>query len=277
MKLLSFTAGGSDRVGLLSGSGVIDLTAHLGLSHLPEAFARRAEIEALAGSPPDFAADAIRYLPAVPRPERIFCIGLNYRSHLAETGREAGPEPMIFTRFASSQAGHGQPLIRPRVSDHFDFEGELAVIIGRDCRHVPQDKAWEVIGGYACYNDGSVRDWQKHTSQFIPGKNFPQTGGFGPWVVTPDEIADITQASLVTRLNGQEMQRAVISDLVFDIPRLISYCSTFSPLSAGDVIVTGTTGGIGAARKPPVWMKPGDTVEVEIAGLGTLVNTIADE
>ncbi|MCW5720357.1 MAG: fumarylacetoacetate hydrolase family protein [Devosia sp.] len=277
MKLLSFVADGSERVGLLSGAGVIDLTARLGLSQLPEAFARKSEIEALDLSQADFNADAITYLPAVTKPERIFCIGLNYRSHLLETGREAGPEPMIFTRFASSQAAHGQPLIRPKVSDHFDFEGELALIIGRDCRHVPQEKAWDVIGGYACYNDGSIRDWQKHTSQFIPGKNFPQTGGFGPWVVTPDEIEDITKASLVTRLNGEEMQRAVISDLVFDIPRLIAYCSTFSPLSAGDVIVTGTTGGVGAARKPPVWMKPGDTVEVEITGVGTLVNTIADE
>lgn len=277
MKLLSFTANGSERVGLVSGNSVIDLTARLGLSHLPEAFARKAEIEKLAGTQGEFAVDAITYLPAVPHPVRIICIGLNYRSHLTETGREASSQPMIFTRFASSQIGHGQPLLIPKVSSQLDYEGELAIVIGQDCRYVSEADAWGVIGGYACYNDATVRDWQKHTSQFGAGKNFPQTGGFGPYVVTPDEIADITQATLVTRLNGEEMQRGTISDLVFGIPRIVAYCSAFTPLSAGDVIVTGTTGGIGSRRTPPIFMKPGDTVEVEITGLGTLVNTIASE
>lgn len=278
MKFVSFSHGGRNRAGVVSDAGIVDATERLGVTDVTELFARMPEAAKLAAAAgADYRIDDIVFLPAVPAPKRIFCIGLNYLSHLKETGREAPAYPMIFTRFASSQVGHRQPIIRPTVSDQLDFEGELAVVIGVECRHVPEDKAFSVIAGYSCYNDGSIRDWQRHTTQFVPGKNFPQTGGFGPFIVTPDEIADIRQASLVTRLNGAEVQRAVIDDLVFDIPRLINYCSTFTSLSPGDVIVTGTTGGVGAARKPPLWMKPGDVVEVEIAGVGNLVNPIAQE
>jgi len=159
----------------------------------------------------------------------------------------------------------------------FDFEGELAVIIGKPGRAIPEDRSLEHIAGFACYNDVSVRDFQQHTSQFTPGKNFYRSGAFGPWIVTPDEVGDISRQTLLTRLNGEEVQRATIDDLVFDVPRLIEYCSTFTQLEPGDVIVTGTTGGVGAYRKPPLWMRPGDTVEVEVSGIGVLRNPVIAE
>ena len=277
MKYVSFSFGGRARTGIATEQGIIDATERLGIESVIDLLARTSDATLLADSDADFGFDDVTYLPVVPEPKRILCVGLNYKSHLLETGREPPAWPMIFTRFASSQVGHRQPMLRPRVSKQFDFEGELAVIIGQPCRHVPVDSAMSVIAGYSAYNDGSVRDWQKHTSQFGPGKNFPSTGGFGPHLVTPDEIADIRETALVTRLNSQEVQRAVVDDLVFSIPQLIHYCSTFTPLAPGDVIVTGTTGGVGSARKPPLWLEPGDVVEVEISGIGTLVNPIGQE
>jgi 2-keto-4-pentenoate hydratase/2-oxohepta-3-ene-1,7-dioic acid hydratase in catechol pathway len=225
----------------------------------------------------DYGFDDITYLPPIPNPDKIICIGLNYLSHILEGGREPPKQPIIFTRFANTQVGHGQPMIRPNASETFDFEGEMAVIIGKRCRHVKREDWASVVAGYSCYNDGSVREYQRHSTQFTPGKNFPGTGGFGPWIVTPEEAGDITTQTLLTRLNGEEVQRATIDDLQFDVPALIAYCSTFTWLEAGDVIVTGTTGGVGAYRKPPLWMKPGDTVEVEVSGIGVLRNPIIGE
>jgi 2-keto-4-pentenoate hydratase/2-oxohepta-3-ene-1,7-dioic acid hydratase in catechol pathway len=168
-------------------------------------------------------------------------------------------------------------MIRPNVSEQLDFEGELAVVIGKRGRHIKRENALGHVIGYSCYNDGSVRDWQRHTHQFAPGKNFVATGGFGPWIVTADEAGDVTKATLVTRLNGREVQRTTIDDLLFDVPSIIEYCSTFTELSPGDVIATGTTGGVGAARNPPLWMKPGDVVEVKISCVGVLRNVIEQE
>lgn len=168
-------------------------------------------------------------------------------------------------------------MLKPKESEMLDFEGELAIVIGRHCRRVSRESALSVVAGYSIYNDGSVRDWQRHSGQFGPGKNFPATGGFGPWIVTPDEIDDVTRCTLVIRLNGIEVQRASIDDLIFDIPALVEYCSTFTPLAPGDVIVTGTPGGVGAARKPPLWMKPGDVAEVEVSGIGILRNIIEED
>ncbi|HEX5326857.1 MAG TPA: fumarylacetoacetate hydrolase family protein, partial [Acetobacteraceae bacterium] len=205
------------------------------------------------------------------------CVGLNYMSHIKEGGREPPPKPIIFARFANSQVGHDGTLIRPKASGTYDYEGELAVVIGRRCRHVAKSGASDVIAGYACYNEGSVREWQRHSGQFTPGKNFYHSGAFGPWIVTPEEAGDITRATLLTRLNGQEVQRATVDDLCFDIPTLIEYISTFTQLEAGDVIVTGTTGGVGAYRTPPLWMQHGDTVEVEVSGVGVLRNRVAQE
>lgn len=158
-----------------------------------------------------------------------------------------------------------------------DYEGELAIVIGQSCRRVPADEAMAVIAGYACYNDGSIRDFQRHTTQFHPGKNWPATGAFGPWLVTPDEVPDPTALMIETRLNGHVVQSGSLNQLIFTLPDLVAYCSTFTELKPGDVIVTGTPGGVGAARKPPLWMKAGDIVEVEVSGIGVLINTVENE
>ena len=219
----------------------------------------------------------LTFLPPVPDPDKIICIGLNYLTHIQEGGRDVPNKPTIFTRWANTQVGHMQPLIRPKQSETLDFEGEMAIVIGRRARHTSKADAMAVVAGYSCYNDGSVREWQRHTSQFTPGKNFPGTGGFGPWIVTPGEAGDITKATLLTRVNGEEVQRATLDDLVFDVPALIEYCAAFTTLEPGDVIITGTTGGVGAYRNPPLWLKPGDDVEVELTGIGTLRNPVAQE
>jgi len=282
MKLSSFRHAGRTSYGVISDEGVIDLSpiaAEVGAT-LREALERGAVgriAEWASRQRPSIVLDAIEFLPVIPDPRKILCVGINYRSHVAETGREVPTHPMIFARYADSQTGHLQPIIRPRVSTQLDFEGELAIVIGRQARHVKAERALEYVAGYSCYNDGSVRDWQRHSIQFTPGKNFPQTGGFGPWLVTTDEIPDPSQLTLTTRLNGEVVQHARTDDLIFSAPRLIEYCSTFTTLNPGDVIITGTTGGVGAFRQPPLWMKPGDVVEVDISDIGVLRNTIAEE
>ena len=231
-------------------------------------------------SPPDadrFPLFEVAFLPPIPDPEKIICIGLNYLTHIQEGGREVPKKPTIFTRWANTQVGHLQPMVRPKQSETFDFEGEMAIVIGRRARHTSREQAMGMVAGYSCYNDGSVREWQRHTTQFTPGKNFPGTGGFGPWIVTPDEVGDITKSTLLTRVNGAEVQRATLDDLVFDVPGLIEYCAAFTVLEPGDVIITGTTGGVGAYRTPPLWLKPGDEVEVEVSGVGTLRNPVVQE
>jgi len=276
MKLMSFRRpDGAASWGIVKGEGVVDC-GHLapGLKHALWANASLAEE---AARHPDHKLSAVHVLPPIPDPDKILCVGLNYMTHIKEGGREPPPKPIIFARFTNSQVGHGETLIRPNVSETYDYEGELAVVIGRRCRHVKKDQVASVIAGYACYNEGSVREWQRHSAQFTPGKNFYHSGAFGPWLVTPEEAGDITKAHLITRLNGEEVQHATIDDLCFDIPTLVEYISTFTQLEAGDVIVTGTTGGVGAYRKPPLWMKPGDTVEVEISGVGLLRNKVAAE
>ena len=218
-------------------------------------------------------ADA-RWLPLIPAPAKIICVGLNYENHRKETGRAQVVNPTIFTRFADSQTGHLQPIVMPLESERLDYEGELAVIIGRGGRRIDSAQALDHVAGYSCYNDGSVRDWQAHTIQFGPGKTWPETGAFGPWLVTPDEFGEPGTQRLQTRLNGQVMQDALLSDMIFPVARLIEYISTFTPLAPGDVIVSGTPGGVGNMRDPQVFMKVGDTVEIEIDGIGTLVNSI---
>jgi len=276
MKLMSFRRpDGTASWGIAKDDGVVDLGDRApGLKHALWAMTSLAEE---AARHPDYRLSDIAWLPPIPDPDKILCVGLNYLSHIKEGGREPPEKPIIFTRFPNSQVGHGQTMIRPAASATFDYEGELAVVIGRACRHVKKADWQSVVAGYACYNDGSIREWQRHSSQFIPGKNFHKSGAFGPWIVTPEETGDITRAHLMTRLNGKEQQHATIDDLCFDIPTLIEYCSTFTRLEAGDVIVTGTTGGVGAYQKPPLWMKPGDTIEVEITGIGTLRNPIGQE
>lgn len=217
-----------------------------------------------------------RLLPVIPNPGKILCVGLNYKTHVAETKRADSEYPSIFTRFADSLTAHNAPLPRPKETQRFDFEGELAVIIGKGGRNITQAQAFDHIAGYACFNDGSARDWQRHTHQWIPGKNFPLTGPFGPFMATRKEIPDINSLTLQTRLNGEVMQHASLADLIFTLPVIIEYISGFTPLSPGDVIATGTPGGVGDRREPPVYMKAGDVVEIEITGLGTLRNRVVD-
>jgi 2-keto-4-pentenoate hydratase/2-oxohepta-3-ene-1,7-dioic acid hydratase in catechol pathway len=277
MRLMSFRYNGGASWGIAEGDTVIDMGTKAPSLRAAIAGNRLADLVAGAAGAPRHALANVAFLPPIPNPDKIICVGLNYLSHILEGGREPPKQPTIFTRWANTQVGHGQPIVRPSVSETLDFEGELAVVIGKPARHVTEAKAMEYIAGYSCYNDGSVREWQRHSSQFGPGKNFPATGGFGPYLVTPDEAGDVTTATLITRLNGEVMQRGTIDDLVFTIPKLIAYCSTFTELVPGDVIITGTTGGVGAYRTPPVWMKPGDTVEVEITGIGTLRNPVTQE
>lgn len=279
MKLISFTRKGISGFGAVVDNGVIDLTGRLArdvttirqaleLSLLPAAE------NYIKGRQAELTWADIQILPVVPDPSKILCIGLNYADHKKETGRPDVAHPTVFTRFADSQIAHGQGLVKPSFSDRFDYEGELAIVIGRGGRNIAEADALSHIGGYSCYNDGSVRDWQHHTMQFIPGKNFPGTGAFGPYLVTSDEIGDYTKLGIETRLNGQTMQKATLADLIFPLETLVSYCSQFTPLSAGDVIATGTPGGVGDKRKPPVYMLPGDTAEVIIDKVGALVNPV---
>ncbi|MDK4700923.1 fumarylacetoacetate hydrolase family protein [Rhizobium sp. CNPSo 4062] len=219
----------------------------------------------------------IEWLPVIPNPDKILCVGLNYEMHRKETGRAEVENPTIFARYTNSQTGHLAPIVRPKVSVELDFEGELAVIIGKSGRYITRDEAMGYVAGYACYNDGSVRDFQRHTHQFTPGKNFPDTGAFGPWMMTPEELGPLPDLRIQTRLNGAVVQDATFGQMIFDIARQIEYCSSFTRLEPGDVIVSGTPGGVGAKRQPPLWMKPGDVVEVEIDGLGILSNPIVDE
>ncbi|SEM41673.1 2-keto-4-pentenoate hydratase/2-oxohepta-3-ene-1,7-dioic acid hydratase (catechol pathway) [Gemmobacter aquatilis] len=279
MKLCSFTKDGRASWGLVTDAGIVDLGLR-GLAPTLRDFLAQGDLapaQALAGAAADYAFDAVDHAPVIPNPDKIICVGLNYHAHVQETGREQTPNPVLFARYAGSQIGQGQPLIKPLESDEFDYEGELAVIIGKEGRRIAEADALSYVAGYACYNDASVRDWQKHTHQFMPGKTFAGTGAFGPWMVTADEIADPTALHLQTRLNGQIVQDTDVSLLITAIPRLIAYCSTILPLLPGDVIVSGTPGGVGARRNPPLWMRDGDICEVEITGIGTLSNPVRAE
>jgi 2-keto-4-pentenoate hydratase/2-oxohepta-3-ene-1,7-dioic acid hydratase in catechol pathway len=282
MKLLSFAHKGRNSWGVAVDSGVIDgptLTNQrfLTLRQVLEADALP-ELAALAAkAKPTLAFADIEFLPVIPDPDNIFCIGLNYEDHRLEAKRDPVGQPTIFMRTRRSQAGHEQPMLLPPESTKFDYEGEIAVIIGKAGRRVSEENAWNCIAGYAPYNDGSIRDWQRHTTQWTPGKNFERTGPFGPWMTTRDEIGDGEVLTLETRLNGTVMQHATTQQLIFSIPRLIAYISSFTTLVPGDVIVTGTPGGVGMARDPQVFMKAGDTVEIEVSKVGVLKNVIVSE
>ena len=279
MKLLSFIRLGKPSFGAVVKDGVIDLTSKLDpdVNTLKDLISLNLENEAeeyIAGKTKDLSFSDITFMPVIPNPEKIMCVGLNYLEHKKETGRPDVDNPTIFTRFADSQVAHLQPLIKPDNSDRFDYEAEMAIIIGKGGRFISEEDALNHIAGYSCYNDGSVRNYQRHTSQYTPGKTFPGTGGFGPYMVTPSEVGDYRELPIELRLNGNVMQKAKLSDLIFPIPRLISYISEFTALSAGDVIVTGTPGGVGDKRNPPVYMVPGDVVEVDIGLLGVLKNPV---
>jgi 2-keto-4-pentenoate hydratase/2-oxohepta-3-ene-1,7-dioic acid hydratase in catechol pathway len=281
MRLASYERRGKAGFGVVVGDGVVDLGKALegryaDLRSLLEAGAL-GEARRAASRAPDFALAELTLLPVIPNPGKIWCVGLNYGDHVQETGRHVTEHPVFFLRVADSQVGHGVAIPRPSESIKLDYEGEIAVVIGKAGRRISEADAWDHIAGYACYNDGSVRDWQMHSQQWCPGKNFWRTGAFGPWMVTTDEIPAGAVMTLVTRLNGTEVQRATTAMMIHSIPRQIAYASTVAPLRPGGVIVTGTPGGIGAKRTPPLWMKAGDVVEVEVDRIGVLRNPIVDE
>ncbi len=220
---------------------------------------------------------AIRYLPPITDPDKILCVGLNYHLHAKEAGMAIPERPSIFTRFPASQVGHGESVWRPRASEQFDYEAELAVIIGRRARKVRAADAMACVAGYACFAENSVRDWQMHTRQATPGKNFHASGAFGPWLVSADEVPDPTALEVIGRLNGSEVQRDSVANMIFSIPQTIEYLSAFAELLPGDVISTGTPAGVGFTKKPPVYLKAGDVFEVEVTRIGVLRNPVIDE
>jgi 2-keto-4-pentenoate hydratase/2-oxohepta-3-ene-1,7-dioic acid hydratase in catechol pathway len=282
MKLISFLNQGVASYGVVQGDDVLDLTPILGAQapDLKTFIAKSlfaSATQALQTHKPTLKLSQLEMLPVIPNPGNIFCVGLNYGEHVKETGREVTETPVIFLRLADSQVAHGQDILRPPESHRLDYEAEIAIIIGKGGRRIAEKDAWDHIAGYSCYNDGSVRDWQVATSQWIPGKNFYKTGGFGPWMVTSDEIAPGQVMRLQTVLNGQVLQDTTTDKMIHSIPRQIAYISTFIPLSPGDVIVTGTPGGVGNKRNPQIFMKPGDVCEIVVDAIGTLRNGIRDD
>ncbi len=282
MKLVTYRHKGVETFGVVVDGGVVDAGRRLagryaGLRAVIAGGALGEVRSATAGQKPEASLEEIEFLPPIRDPEKLLCVGLNYKTHVEETGRTETPHPSIFVRFIDSVVGHRQPMVKPRLSEQFDYEGELAVVIGKPAWRVSTAQALGVIAGYACFNDGSVRDFQRHTSQWTPGKNFRASGAFGPWIVTADEIPDPTRLTLSTRLNGRELQHATTDLLIYTIPVIIAYITSFTPLAPGDVIATGTPGGVGSRRTPPIWMNKGDEVEVDISSVGVLRNPIVEE
>ncbi len=278
MRWLSFIHNGNPSFGYVTadGTGIVDVGARTDYADLKAVIAADALAQTAAqlGDTADVALAAIEYQPTIPNAGKILCVGLNYKAHQEETGRGGEGFPTIFVRFANAQTGHEQPMIRPTESQTLDFEGEIVLVIGKPGRRISRDAALSHVAGLGIYNDGSVREYQRQTSQFTPGKNFTGTGGFGPWMMTMDEAGDLDALEITTRLNGEVIQNAVSSQLVFGFAQLIEYCSTFTELEPGDLIVTGTPGGVGSARKPPVFMDEGDVIEVEVKPIGTLRNHV---
>jgi 2-keto-4-pentenoate hydratase/2-oxohepta-3-ene-1,7-dioic acid hydratase in catechol pathway len=280
MEFASFkTPNGKSTYGMVTGDRVVDLGADRPALPSLKAFIGSDEFVSgkVAQKGKEYALSEVTLLPVIPDAGKIICVGLNYSEHIKETGRSDSEFPVLFLRTNTSQTAHGAPLIKPKLSDRFDYEGELALVIGKPGRHIPASEAMAHVAGYSCYNDGSVRDYQRHTHQYTGGKNFDQTGSFGPTLVMPDVIKDRATTMLITRVNGTEVQKASLAQMIFSIEDVIAYASSFTTLETGDVIVTGTPGGVGDRRTPPLYLREGDNVEVEITGVGVLKNTVAEE
>ena len=287
MRLVTFDQNGAARLGVCIGDGVVDLAN--AAPDLPrdlvaliragkDAFATAERAAKNAPTAARIPLAQVKFLPPVTQPEKIICLGLNYVDHAAEGGHAKPSYPSFFMRVASSLTAHREPIMRPQCSTQLDYEAELAVVIGCRARHVSEADALGIVAGYSCFNDGSLRDYQRKTGQWTIGKNFDRTGGFGPWMVTPDELpAGAAGLSIQSRLNGQVMQNANTRDMLFPVAETIVLLTECLTLEPGDVIVMGTPAGVGYARKPPVWMKQGDTVEIDIEGIGVLSNPIRDE
>jgi len=290
MKFVSYLIDHEPRFGLVRDGGVIDLWRRVGERHrdlrsfIASPEWRRDSEALLASAPTDHDYDDLILQSVIPFPEKILCVALNYREHVAEAnstlpgGREVPKYPMIFARFPDSLSGHRASLVRPRVSQQLDYEAELLVVIGRDTpRYVKKEEALDYVFGYAAMNEGSIRDYQFHSRQLTPGKNFAESGSTGPWLVTADEIPDPQSLDIRFRLNGEVLQSANTADMIFSVADLIAYITEWLPLKPGDLIASGTMGGVGFTRKPPIFMKPGDCAEVVVSGVGTLSNGIRDE
>lgn len=279
MKIASFNHDGRSTYGLVDDDEIRPATDAFRQRYpdLRSVIGAQALLELGANTTDPVAIDQVRFEPPVPNPGKIACVGMNYRAHTAELKREQPDAPSLFTRFPDSVVGHGGEIIRPSVSEQLDFEGELAVIIGRTAHRVRAADALDCVAGYSCFLDGSVRDFQYQTSQFIAGKNFYHSGAFGPWLVTADEVGDPQSLRVTTRVSGETMQDGNTSQMVFRIGELIEFMSTIFPLEPGDVIVTGTPSGVGAAREPARWLVAGDVVEVEIENIGVLRTAVVAE
>lgn len=284
MRLATFRSGEAAHVGVRIGDTLVDLavaapelpTSLAGLLVLADGLARAEAAAARAGPEARLRLADVTLQPPIPNPGKIICLGLNYPDHAAESAMEKPSAPNVFLRTAQSLTAQGAPIIKPRASSALDFEGELAAVIGRTCRAATQDEALEAVAGYSVFNDGSLRDFQMRASQWTLGKNFDATGGFGPELVTADELpAGAAGLRLETRLNGQVMQSADTAEMIFGVAETIAYVSQVTTLVPGDVLVMGTPAGVGFVRRPPVWMKPGDVCEVEIERIGILRNPIA--
>ena len=277
MKLASFVHQGIRSYGIVKADGVINLGRRLGdrYSDLKSLLAANAlnEAQQFSGEKPDLSFDALEFLPVIDNPGKILCVGMNYADKRKEFDQH-NPAPTLFVRFADSQTGHQTPVLKPRHSSEFDYEGELAVIIGKSGENISREAALSHVGGYSCYMDGSARDWQ-HT-WFTAGKNWRQTGAFGPWMTTADEIPDPHSLAIRTWLNGRMVQEDNTASMIHKVAELIEYISTFTRLNAGDVIITGSPGGVGKKRNPPLFMNAGDRIEVEIENIGHLSNVIMD-
>lgn len=277
MRLASFRHRKHLGFGVVEGDGVIDISAHFPGITLRGLLSEPERIRDASAHGELFPSGAIEWLPPITDPGRIFCVGRNFKRAMATLGLERPDYPILFTRFASSHVGHCQSIVRPAVSEQFDYEGELCVVIGKAGRHIAEDDAFEHVAGYSCYNDGSVRDFQRHTSQDTPGKNFWRSGAVGPWIVTRDEIADPAELSLKTILNGETVQSDRLDDLLFTVPKLLAYLSRIAPLEPGDLIALGTPLGSAINSNPQRWLRPGDEVSVVIDRIGTLTNRVVDE
>jgi 2-keto-4-pentenoate hydratase/2-oxohepta-3-ene-1,7-dioic acid hydratase in catechol pathway len=280
MRLCSFTCAGRAAWGALTDGGLVDLSASTPWPTLQAALAddaRGALARVVTGSPRIDSA-AVTWRKPLPGDDiRFFCVGINYRRHALELGRGLPEKPTLFVRFPSSLVGPDEPLVAPLASRDYDYEGELAVVIGRAGRRIARERALDHVAGFSCFGDHSVRDYQRHTTQFTAGKNFDRTGSFGPWIVTRDELPDVGALQLETLVNGELRQSAPLADLIFDVPAIIVYLSEVLELRPGDVIATGTPSGVAAARGPEFFMRPGDVVEVSIGGIGTLRNQVVAE
>ena len=282
MNFISFLNNNEERFGIVFNNKVTDLTGQINnIKSLKELIQFNCLEEGRSyakNNPGDIDINSIKLLPVIPNPSKIICVGLNYHEHVKETEKTIADNPVTFQRFNDSQVAHMENMIIPKASDNLDFEGEMALIMKDSESHLSEDDALKYIAGYSCYNDGSVRDWQRHTkSTFGMGKNFKKTGSFGPHMVLAQDIDDYKQLTIKTYLNGEVMQSASLSQLIFDLPFLISYVSKALPWRAGDVLVTGTPGGVGFKRNPPIYLKEGDKVDITISEIGTLSNTLKNE